>query len=480
MVGNVSRSRVGHGRLLAALLGAIVVLAAGCGSQTAGNSQGADGASGTVVSMAYPGYFEGLTAQASAGSNSAASFYTYYHSVWANQLPHLHITENDVSDEPTEITKTLLEENAGDPPDLISFDTALPQLVQRGAVMNLDPYFKAAGITPSDFLPGLASYSRYDGHWYGMPMMSNPTADDLVTIPKYLSAAGVSPNQPPKTWSQLWQESQKVTRFGPGHSLERIGEAVGGPRWDLMDLYCGYPAVWNAQTGYHADPPCIQSYFKYEMQLVDLYGGWSTYSKFNAGDPGYWNCSPTDYVATGKILFDIDAYWGGGQLDHCYDLTWKLSQAPSQTGALNKGIVTTAGEMAIPKGAKDPQAAFDLWLVTFYKYGYLDGPTTNGYIRTPAITAWNKQLVTAQAKIREKNHYPGNPMAEAVNVMSSEAKGAEAAYPRGAFTAQYITIMTDAWNKMVYSNVSVDQALRQAQQQVNTQEHDTPGGVLAQ
>jgi ABC-type glycerol-3-phosphate transport system substrate-binding protein len=480
MLSHGGRTRVRRRARLLALLGSAVLLAAACGSGGGGTANVQASADNNLVAMTNPDIMEGLTPQTSAGSNSIASFYTYYHQIWHQKLPHLKITEVQVPDESTEITKTLLGQNAGDPPDLIGLHDTVPELVQRGALTDLTPYFKKAGITPSDFLPAMASYARYDGKWYALPGASNPTSGDLLVIPKYLSAAGVDPNNLPRTWTQLLRESEKVVQFGPGHTLERIGEpVVGASDIYMIDEFCGGPSIWNAKTGYQASSSCVENYFKYEKQLVEAYGGWSTYERFITGDPGPWSCSPKDYVATGKELFDLDAYWTGGQIDHRYNLTWKLSDAPSQNGQLNKGIELTAWMLAIPKGAKDPQAAFDFWLTTFYNYGYLAGPTTNGYTRGSQVQAWNQQLIKAQGRIRSKNGYAGNPISSALQVVASEASISDTSYPRGTFTAQYTTIMTDAWNNIAYNKMSVGQALSHAQQQINSQEHSMAGGVSA-
>ena len=360
----------GRGRLLA-LLGSAGLLVAACGS----SGGGAAGGDGALVAMTYPGIMQGLTQETSRGSDSTASLYTYYHQVWRQRLPHLKVTEVQVPDETTEITRTLLGERSGDP-DLIGLHDTVPGLVRRGALTDLTPYLEKAGITPSDFLPAMAGYARHDGRWYAMPAASNPTDGDLLVIPKYLRAAGLDPDNLPRTWTQLLQESVRVTRFGPGHALERIGEPVTGAS-DIyaIDEYCGGPAIWNASGGYQATAPCIESYFKnlYEKELVDAYGGWSAYERFISGDPGQWSCSSGDYLATGRVLLDLDAYSTGAQIDRCYDLSWKLGYAPSQSGQLNRGLELTDWVLAIPKGAKHPQAAFDFWLTTFYNDGYLAG-----------------------------------------------------------------------------------------------------------
>jgi ABC-type glycerol-3-phosphate transport system substrate-binding protein len=473
------RAAGGIGRVLS-VVGAGLLLATACGSGGTGGGGVSSTSNQSLAVMSTPGSFSGLTKAAAQGVNSRASWWTYYHGVWAKALPNLKINEISVPDYPTLDTKLLLAENAGNPPDLVSVSDEIPQLVQKGELMNLTPFFKKAGISPSDFLGPMASYARYGGSWYALPAASGPSDGDLLVVPSRLSAAGLNPNNLPTSWEQLWQDTKKVTQFGPDHTLERIGEPVVGNNIYDENLYCGSTVIWNPKSGYQANTPCIKSFFNYEKRLVDFYGGWTAYNKFIAGDPGVYSCSTKSYIATGKELFSIDAYWTGGQMDQCYNLDWKLAPSPTMSGkGVNKGTQLAEWYLAIPKGAKNPQAAFDLWKATFYDNGFLAGPTTNGYVRPNQATAWDNSLIKVQAKIRKQHHFAGNPMASALKVVSTEAASSEVAYPRGTVTPQFTTIMTDTWNNIALNNMSVDEALQKAQQQINTQEHSQPGGVSA-
>jgi ABC-type glycerol-3-phosphate transport system substrate-binding protein len=456
------------------IAGVVATLAiGGCAS-----SGKASGDSNQMTIMTNANVISGVTPKTSHGVNSISSWYTYYHAVWAKDLPKLKISEVQVPDIPTAVTKTLLAVNAGNPTDLIGVSDALPQLVQRGALTNLDKYYKAAGIKPSDFVPALAQFVRYNGHWYGLPGASNPTAEDLLFIPKMLTEAGLNPNAVPRTFDGLWTATQKVTEFGPNHAIKRIGIPVSGSNADMENLFCGSNATWDPKGGYHADSPCLRKYFEYEKKLIDFYGGLTAYNKFASTDPGPYGCSPKYHMATGQQLFNFSAYWEGGQIDHCYNLDWAMSWAPSQTGDINHGIRSTAWVMAVPKGAANVQAAFDFWKTTMYDNGALAGPTTNGYTRPTQAQQWDKQLSQAQSKIRAKNGYAGNPMVDALKIVDKESTIAAGSYPRGTFTSQYTTIMTEAWNNIAYNKSSIADALSGAQKQIDSKERATPGGVV--
>ena len=86
---------------------------------------------------------------------------------------------------------------------------ATPGAGGAGALTNLTPYYKAAGITPSDMLAPLSNFARYGGQWYAMPGASSPTVNSLFYIPKFVQAAGISPNAVPRPGRALWRRARR-------------------------------------------------------------------------------------------------------------------------------------------------------------------------------------------------------------------------------------------------------------------------------
>lgn len=441
----------------------------------------------TITVMTNPDVWEGFTKKTSSGTSSIASFYTYYHKIWEKELPNLVIKEEEEPTTTDEETKTLLGVESRSAPDLVAFHTFIAELVSRGALMDLTPFFKQAHIKMSSMLPAMVAFSKYNGQLYAMPGASGPIGSSIVYVPALVKQAGINPNDMPRTYKQLMRDSRKVVKFGPGHKLERIGAPVETPAigQDVASFCNSNTALWNPKSGWHLDAKCVADYYQYELSLVKLYGGWTTYEKFITGNPGPWSCSKSDYSATGKMLFNYaQAYWNGGQWDHCYNVTWALSPAPTVNGTLAEAVHYQLPQwfVAIPKGTPKLQAeaAFDLWYVTIYQHGNLDGPTTNGYVRsgTTYADAWWKDLVATQAAIRKKNGFPGNPMASVVTLEKKEANVARWTYPKTTIDIPVNTLMTDAWDNIVYHHQSVTEALRSAQSQVEHDEQTTPGGKL--
>ena len=450
--------------LLATGLPILLVLMANC----APGQQAAKQTSNTLTVMTNSSILAGLTPASLKEKSTISSWYRIYNKQWKKEFPDLKIKEVKVADDEAEVTKTLLAVNAGNPPDLIGVHGQLPQLVKRGAVENLDKYYEAAGIKPEYFLKPFAEYLRYDGHWYGLPGSSNPTTGTILYVPNLVQAAGVDPEHMPKTWDQLWDATQKVTKFDAKGNIERIGLPVDASlTW--VNLYCGRQVTYDQATNtFHANDPCVKDYFRFNKRLVDFYGGIQKYQKFISGDQTVWSCSPKAYIPTGKVLFSLDAYWSGAQMDTCYDVAWKLSDPPTPTGKASEwaALQPTAWVMAIPRGARNPQLAFDFVKFTVWENGNLLGPTTNGYVRPEQAESWGKHLIDYQAQIRKQKGYEGNPMAEAMALVTRGAELGRAIYPKDASATYFSEQLVRAWEQVAFGRASVDSALDHTQQLV--------------
>lgn len=468
------------------LLATMIVLPgySSASSMRSGAASRPHAATTTLTIMTNANMMAGLTPQTMTSNNlgTIASWYYYYGALWHKQFPNVKIHEiflpgaNGSSVMQLEATKTILSVNAGDPPDLVGTDNYLGLLVARHALMNLDSFYKKAGITASYFLPGVAAAAQVNGHWYAMPGASGPSRSDLLYIPALVKAAGWNPANIPTTWNALWTATQKVTKFDSKGNLIRIGIPVdaGTTGTDEANLFCGYFATYDRTTGrFHANLPCIKNYFRYEQRLLTFYGGVAKYSKFISGDPSVWSCSKKAYLPTGKTIFAIDAYWSGGQMDTCYNVKWALGWAPTQhgTAAERKAVDVTAWNMAIPRGAKNAQLAFDFIMFTNWEHGYLAGPTTNGYVKADQGAQWAHYFDQTEAKIRAKNGYPGNPMADALSkVVIPESKVGQVGLPPDVANSYFQDQLTRAWQQIEYGRATVDQALDQVQQLVDNQQ----------
>jgi ABC-type glycerol-3-phosphate transport system substrate-binding protein len=463
----------------------VIVTAGACVGLTACSGVSSQGSSSdSLTIMTNSGSWSGFTPSALKSTSTVNAFYKYFHKIWAAKWPKLQINEEQVEDMSEATSKTLLAVRAGNPPNLIPVSQDLGLLVADGALDNLDSFYKKAGITANDFLPGVASSAQVDGHWYAIPGASDPSTGDLLYMPATVRAVGLNPNDPPKTWNQLFTDIKKTTKFGPNGQILRAGFMLNyQPQQlsDVINLYCGQWATYDPQTKkYSANAPCIQGYFNFQMKVLKFYGGNSKWQQFVQGDPYIWDCSPSDYLETGKAVFTLDAWWAGFQMDTCpnYKKAWKLAPAPVSPYGNKYGVNavrTQAWMVAIPKGASNAQLAFNFAKLILWDHGALLGPTTNGPVLKSQLQPWADTLISISDKLRAEHGAAGQPMKSALQVVIKEALGSKAGTPGAPYTTFYNSLMDEAWQQIEYGQASVTQALNSAQRQIN--EREAAGGA---
>jgi len=242
----------------------------------------------------------------SASTNNPWSIYNIYHTLLVKAFPNVKFKETYFTDPSTQETKLTLAVNSGDSPDLVFIQGGeMGFTVLRKLAQPLDKYFAKYHVSDSAFLPAMASWAHFGGHWYGIPAVSGPLSGQLVYLPKYMTPLGYN-NGNLRTFDDLYNMSKKAVQFDSSGNLTRIGYWPAGsitqiPWQTTARLFCtvGH-GLYNAANQPTATDPCNLAYLTYVKKLTDLYGGPAKLGKFLSGDPDIWGGSPKDYMASGK------------------------------------------------------------------------------------------------------------------------------------------------------------------------------------
>jgi multiple sugar transport system substrate-binding protein len=99
----------------------------------------------------------------------------------------------------------------GNSPDITYIDNPeVPLFASRGLLLDLAPYIeKSEVIKTEDIFPGPLSSVTWEGGIYGIPRGANTIA--LYYNADMFKAAGLDPENPPKTWDELYEAAKALT-----------------------------------------------------------------------------------------------------------------------------------------------------------------------------------------------------------------------------------------------------------------------------
>jgi ABC-type glycerol-3-phosphate transport system substrate-binding protein len=261
--------------------------------------------------------------------------------------------------------KILASIEAGNAPDLVMLGYVRADWLQQGAVLPLDSYMKASHFDLSKFTSTAWNQGYLNGHYY--TMTSEQDALVLLYNKDLFKAAGLDPNKPPQTLSQLEQYAKKLTIYNSDGSIKQLGlmpnYSIGGGGADYFQLWGNlFGGSWYDDPHKKvtaADPNNVAG-------LTWLANYWKEYgpSKLDRFESGFGTyLGPTDPFAQGKIAMLIDGDWWptdlpkGGKITAA-NLGGAYIPYPDGHPNLARTSAVFGDVMLIPKGSKHPDLAW--------------------------------------------------------------------------------------------------------------------------
>lgn len=365
-------------------------------------------------------------------------------------------------------TKAILGVNSGDPANVVAVFNDLATLAQKGAIVPLDTMYKKYHIQAKEFIPASWDATLVNGVPYGFPATSNPSYG-LWYNPEAMKAAGLNPSQPPKTWTQLINDSTKAVKFDKSGNLVRVGwEFSDGGVFGAESMAYAHDYTWAKQNGKWVptplDPHNVQILTQIK-KLADAYGGYQKYMKFVASDQG-WQSSGS-YGAQGKSLFGLDGYWdymGYDQYSPKYH--YMASYMPTPHGLLSEQTDNNAisWSVAFPKGQDNAHlnAAWNFVIWAFDTHSAQLELTTNGSTVISQQKAWDK--LAAQSLPKDHAYF-----ASQFKYFTDPVKYISESTPNLPITSFYENQLTQAADAVLFGKKSPEQALKDVDQAVKTQ-----------
>jgi multiple sugar transport system permease protein len=293
------------------------------------------------------------------------------------------------------------------PPDVIRQDRfTIGDWASRDTFMPLDRYLaqdanRPDGVHAADFYTACwkeATYTNPITGKKGVYAIPEGTDDRALYYNKTLfREAGIVDAQgepkPPQTWDELLADAQKLTRYRPDGSFDRIGFIPNyGNSW--LYLYAwqnngefmspdGRTCTMNAQPNVEA--------LEYMVKVYDALGGITKIDAFRSG----FQEKELDPFLTNKVAMKIDGSWVlDGIARFGPDVDFGVAPAPVPADRLHHigrfkdekdTFITWAGgfSFAIPRGSAHPDAAWEFirWMAS-PEAGLIDAAGQKAYNET--------------------------------------------------------------------------------------------------
>ncbi len=262
--------------------------------------------------------------------------------------------------------KTIIATAGGDPPDVAGlWQQNVSAYADAEALMPLDGFIRRDGLTPEQWLeryyPVYAGMCTHQGTVYAA--ISTPAMVALHWNRSLFREAGLDPDQPPRTLDDLTAFSRRLTKRDPiTGELRQVGFLPQEPGWWpwAFPLWFGGQLVQDNQITLGTDP-ANQRAFAWVAHVSRELGS-TELQRFAAGfgNPS----SPESAFITGKVAMTLQGVWFHNYITRFNPgLDYAVGAWPQVPGGPANFSIGLADVLAIPRGAKNPDAAW-----TFISY----------------------------------------------------------------------------------------------------------------
>jgi multiple sugar transport system substrate-binding protein len=271
---------------------------------------------------------------------------------------HSNITiENQGSQDDDKITQSI---RSGNPPDVaISFTTDnIGQFCSSGAWQDLKPYIDRDKLDLGEIPQAVRDYTEFNGTRCALPLLADVYG--LYYNKDLLTQAGLG--GPPKTTAELLDYAEKLTVRNTDGSIKVAGflPQMGFYAFKPQIIAPMFGARWVGEDGKSSlgKDQGWKDLFDWQKQLIDFYG-WDDLQKFTAG-LGQEYSADMGFQA-GKVAMAVDGEYRTAFIaDQTPNLNYDTAPVPTSKPDLYGGGYTTGTIVGVPKGAKNPGAAWEL------------------------------------------------------------------------------------------------------------------------
>ena len=451
------------GRRLAAVVVVLSLMVVGCGGVGGDDEEPQAGGSGGTVSGTLSTF--GFSLQDEIATTRVDTFKKAYPQV------QVKVTEGGFDEQ-----QFLSAVASGAPPDLVYVDREIiGTYAARGAILPLDECISSAQIDMGQYRPAAVRQVTVDGKVYGIPEFYSVRV--MMINNKAVKEAGLSPADVDTTdWSKLSGMAEQLT-VTKGGKLQRIGFDPKIPEFLPMWVKANGGALLSddGKTAQLNDPKVVEA-LTTTAAIVQASGGWSKLKGLR--DSFDFFGAKNQFAKDQLGAFPMEDWYLNVLAEASPEVD--ISVTPFKDRQGNPLTFVTGTAWAIPKGAKNPDAACQ-----FAK--------TMTEAATWVAAARARAAARAKEKLPFTGLYSGNKVADEqvfgeVYKPSGEAKFDEAvqtvlgvqeaafATPPSPAAAEFQKAWQDAVNRVLTGQMEPAEALERAQGEAQAALDKAAGG----
>ena len=295
----------------------------------------------------------------------------------------------------------------GDPPEIMMIagrDNA--SLADKNGMLPLEDRMAKDGVKVEEFDPTEFKSRVWKGKIWGLPLTLGSVQSLLYWNKDYFKEAGLDPEKPPKTWTELSDYATKLTkktgdvidRPGFAHFLHNV-PGTGGRAWRAFALNNGAKLWSDDGKSVTLDTPESLYATEYAVGEMDrLYGGWDKVRGFIGASnlPGLASFSAGKL---GMAASGVFAFFTIANDNPKLDFGCALFPVNDKNPNAKSVEMSDGGDgYSMPRGVRNPDAAWE-----YMKYSCVgEGNLTfmKAQLRPGAVLKNN-----ANPEYREKNKY---------------------------------------------------------------------------
>jgi len=264
--------------------------------------------------------------------------------------------------------KLLTSIAGGAPPDICSLDDIMSiQLAKQGCLMPLDPFMEGEPELAADkYFEFARKAVTADGHVWAVPTTTD--AYCLLWNKAAFRAAGLDPERPPRTFTELHEYAERLT-IRDGNTLTQVGFIPWQP-WDMSGMWSLLfgGKLYDEKTGLAVcgDDPGMLRMMRWQQSFgIDPGGGDNppyamdpeAISSFTRGLGAYMSANNPFY--SGKIAMTAEGEWQVTFIPkYAPNLDWGVAPLPMPEGVEPTVMGWPCVADGIPRGARHPEAAW--------------------------------------------------------------------------------------------------------------------------